>query len=98
MSNLHLRQRLIIPCILVYNFCSAQVKLREEPHHKIIFENEYIRLFEGRVAAGDTTLPHLHETNSVVVFLSESTFGIKNAGENQTITTVHPGDMIYRAF
>jgi glyoxylate utilization-related uncharacterized protein len=41
---------------------------------------------------------HTHTVNSVVIFLSQSTFGIQNAGEKPVITAVHPGDMAYRDY
>jgi hypothetical protein len=82
-------------------FCSrvtGQVPLRDEPYHKAILENEYVRLIDGRVPARDTTLMHLHAANSIVVFLSKSAFGIQNAGEKPTVTEVKPGDVVYRAY
>lgn len=84
-------------CIF-YNSLAAQLPVQEEPFHKVIFENEHVRLIEGRIPATDTTLLHNHTANSVVVFLSQSTFGIQNAGEKPVITTVNPGDMVYRAY
>jgi hypothetical protein len=71
---------------------------RDEPHHKVVFENEYVRLVEGHVQDHDTTLAHIHAANSVVVFLSKSTLGIQLTGEKPVVTDVNPGDMVYRAY
>lgn len=88
----------LISFCLFFNSLAAQLSVQEEPFHKVIFENEYVRLIDGRIPARDTTLLHNHTANSVVVFLSHSTFGIQDAGEKGVITTIHPGDMVYRAY
>ncbi len=84
--------------IMLCNFASAQIDVREEPHHKLLMENEFIRIYDGHIPFGDTTLIHGHSANSVVVFLSRSTFGIQNVGEKPSRTEVKPGDMIYRSY
>jgi hypothetical protein len=89
---------LFIPVLLFHNSVTAQVPVDQEPHHKVVFENEYIRLIDGHIPAQDTTLAHTHAANSVVVFLSKSTFGIQDAGEKPVVTQVNPGDMVYRSY
>jgi hypothetical protein len=82
--------------LLCCNLATAQLLPDDrEPHHKVIFENRYLRLLEGRVPDHDTTLPHTHTANSVVIFLSPSTFGIRVPGRPPVITQVNPGDMKY---
>ena len=71
---------------------------RDEPHHKVVLENEYVRVVDGHVKDHDTTLTHIHTANSVVVFLSRSTLGIQVIGEKPIVTEVSPGDMVYRAY
>src|SRR5580698_4346474 len=87
----------LLAALLFYNSAAAQkvVAERDEPHHKVVFENEYIRLVEGHVPDHDTTLAHIHSANSVVVFLSKSTLGIQLTGEKPVVTEVSPGDMVY---
>jgi hypothetical protein len=81
---------------LLCNLATAQLLPdNREGHHKLIFENRYIRLLEGRVPDHDTTLPHTHTANSVVVFLSQSTWGIQPVGGTPVINHVSPGDMKY---
>lgn len=89
---------LILFLLLLTSKITAQVPINEEPFHKVVLENEYLRLLDGRVPALDTTLLHIHAANSVVVFLSNSTFGIQNIGEKPTVTKVNPGDVVYRAY
>lgn len=82
--------------LLLCNLATAQLLPDDrEAHHKLIFENRYIRLLEGRVPDHDTTLPHTHTANSVVVFLSQSTWGIQPVGGPAVINHVNPGDMKY---
>lgn len=82
--------------LLCCHIATAQLlPVTNEAHHKVIFKNRYLRLLEGRVPAHDTTLPHIHTANSVVIFLSPSTFGIQVPGQPAVITQVSPGDMKY---
>ena len=73
----------------------APLPLEQEHHHRIVLQNEYIRILDGHVAIRDTTPMHVHAANSVVVFLSHSLFGIRNAGGAPVITEVEPGDLRY---
>jgi hypothetical protein len=72
--------------------------VRQEPHHKVLFENGYVRLIDLIVAPGDTTLTHIHAASSVVIWMSNSTFGIQNIGEPAVMTKVNAGDVVYRAY
>ncbi len=89
---------LLFPILFFFNLAAAQVPVQEESHHKVVFENEYVRLLEGRISVHDTTPPHIHAANSVVVFLSKSTFGIQVTGEKPVVTEVSPGDLKYAAY
>jgi len=71
---------------------------RNEPRHKIVMENEYVRLLDGLVPVMDTTLTHTHSENSVVLFLTNSTFGLKNVDERPVVAEVRPGEAVYRAY
>lgn len=90
--------RLLIIALVLCGKLQAQLPVDREPHHKVIQENPYYRLLEGKIPAGDTTPAHVHAANSVVIFLSHSTFGIQVIGEKPAITTVKPGDIKYVAY
>ena len=49
------------------------VPVREEPNHKVAFENDYIRMIDVHFPAGATTLYHIHTIPSVVIELSNAT-------------------------
>jgi hypothetical protein len=89
--------RLFLPlaAVILFHRSSAQVPVNNEAHHKVVLENAYVRVLEGHIAAHDTTPPHIHAANSVVVFLSASTFGIAVTGQQPVITEVKPGDTKY---
>jgi hypothetical protein len=90
--------RLLIIALVLSGKLQAQLPVDQEPHHKVIQENPYYRLLEGKIPAGDTTPAHVHAANSVVIFLSHSTFGIQVIGDKPAITTVKPGDIKYVAY
>ncbi len=87
------KPRLLIIALVLSGKLQAQLPVDREPHHKVIQENPYYRLLEGKIPAGDTTPAHVHAANSVVIFLSHSTFGIQVIGDKPAITTVKPGDI-----
>jgi hypothetical protein len=89
---------LFLTAVLLSEILHAQLPVEREPHHKVIQENPYYRLLEGKVPGGDTTPAHVHAANSVVIFLSHSTFGIQVIGDKPVITTVSPGDLKYAAY
>ena len=86
-----------VPSVLRKSF-TPNCPSSREPHHKVIQENPYYRLLEGKIPGGDTTPAHVHAANSVVIFLSHSTFGIQVIGDKPAITTVNPGDLKYAAY
>ena len=94
--------KLILTATFLYYALAAAaqtpVPLAKEHHHKILLDNAYIRVLDGHVAAHDTTPPHIHSANSVVIFLSPSTFGIQNVGQMPVITTVKAGDFRYSGY
>ena len=89
---------LLLPVLLFCTGVAAQIPVEQEPHHKIVAKNQYVRLIDLKVRAGDTTLTHTHSAASVVVFLSNSTFAIQNVGGSPVITEVKAGDMVYRNY
>lgn len=74
-----------------YSCAQSFVPVRDEPHHKVILENDYVRLIDVHIQPGDTTLIHKHEINSVIVFLTNTKIGSQTVGEQPTIAPVIPG-------
>ena len=73
----------------------AQVPVEKEAHHKIVLDNEWVRVLDGQVPPHDTTPAHVHSANSVVIFLSKTNLGIQVAGQQPVVTPVAAGDIRY---
>lgn len=91
---------LFCPLFFVPLFLFAQdqpVPIEQEPRHKLVFENDIIRIFDTRIPAGDVSQFHIHSFDSAFVCI--------NGGETQSeelgkpITPRPPfkvGDVWYR--
>ena len=69
---------------LLLMICSglyAQVPVRQEPHHKTLLINNYVRLLDVHIKPGDTTLYHTHAAPSIMVHLTKSIIGIQMMGQ-----------------
>lgn len=69
---------------------SAQVPVREEPRHKPVLENNYLRLLDVWLPPGDTTVFHIHSTPSLFIYLNKAKISsqIKEQGwvNDQSVT------------
>lgn len=50
----------------------APVPARAEPKHHVVLENDYVRVLDVHIPAGEGTLFHVHEIPSVVVYVTNS--------------------------
>jgi hypothetical protein len=89
---------LFFSIFLLTNNVLAQVPVRNEPHHKVVLENDYVRLIEVHINPHDTTFTHIHAASSVIVFLSKSTIGTQIAGAQPSIADVMPAQTSYAAY
>src|SRR5579863_5678145 len=85
-------------CFLISIKVSAQVPVRNEPHHKVVLENDYVRLIEVHIKPHDTTLTHIHAAPSVIVFLSKSTIGTQVVGGEPSVANVMPAQTSYAPY
>jgi quercetin dioxygenase-like cupin family protein len=46
------------------------VPVEQEPHHRVIFENQYVRVLDVVVKPGETTLFHKHSLDNIPVILT----------------------------
>jgi len=49
------------------------VPVEQEPHHRWIFENQYVRVLDVVLAPGESTLFHTHSHDNIAVRLTDST-------------------------
>lgn len=81
--------------------CAADKVLlaRDEPKHKVVFENNYVRVIDVQIPGGTETLYHRHDINSVIVYLTKSTNESQTHGESAwTPRTIAPGDSRYAPY
>ena len=65
----------IIACLLVSQqlFAQAQqtaVPVEQEPRHRIVFQNQYVRIYDCLIPPGDQTLFHTHSFDNVAITVS----------------------------
>jgi hypothetical protein len=72
---------------------------RDEPRHKVVLENNYVRVIDVQIPAAQETLYHLHNVASVIVYLTKTTNESQTFGEaTWTPRTIAPGDSRYAAY
>ena len=64
------------------NSAQNPVEISGEPRHHPKFENEYVRIWDVTVPAGDTTLWHAHRNDNVVVSFGDVKLRIETLGRD----------------
>jgi hypothetical protein len=97
----HIKLRCALASLLMltaFNQLFAQVPVRNEPRHKVILENEYVRLLDVHIQPHDTTLVHIHAAPSVIVFLTRSSIATQIVGAAPVNAEVQPAQTGYAAY
>jgi hypothetical protein len=71
------------------------VPIANEPHHHLVFENSYVRVFRVSVPAHDTTLLHRHEVPYVYVSLGPADVINAVAGKPEARLVMTDGQVAY---
>lgn len=71
----------LLVLVFLYKNTHAQVPVYEEPLHKVVLKNNYIRLIDVHLPPGDTTQFHIHAATSVFIHFTTSTIGGQVMGE-----------------
>jgi quercetin dioxygenase-like cupin family protein len=61
------------------NSPQSPVEIKGEPRHHPKFENEFVRIWDVTVPAGDATLWHVHHNDNVVVGIGGAKLRLENA-------------------
>jgi quercetin dioxygenase-like cupin family protein len=73
------------------------VPVEQEPHHHVIFENQYVRVLDVIVKPGETTLFHKHSLDNVAVHLSDATIKHQSPGQDWIEAPVKEGAVGFAA-
>jgi hypothetical protein len=73
------------------------VPVEREPHHHVVFENQYLRLLDVVAPTGEMTLFHTHSLDNVAVLLANTTLKNQNPGEDWTERPITHGSVGFRA-
>lgn len=93
--SLHL---LFCACLLSISATSAQVQVSQEPNHRPVLENEYIRVLDVWLQPGDTTEFHIHSTPSLFLHLTSPDIASQIQGEEWVLDKNLAGKVSYRTF
>jgi quercetin dioxygenase-like cupin family protein len=74
---------------------TAQVAVRNEPRHHLVFENEYIRILDVHLPPGDTTEYHIHNTPSVFTTFTKTITGSQLIGGQPVKSISIAGEIWY---
>ena len=71
----------------------SPVEISGEPRHHPKFENEFVRVLDVTVPAGDATLWHVHRNDNVVVTLGGASLRLEKIGAPTSEVQWKPGDV-----
>ena len=78
--------------------CISQIQVRDEPKHRPVLENKFIRILDVWIKGGDSCKFHLHNTPSLFVYLSSARVRTQVQGEQPVEQKVEPGQTWYNSF
>src|SRR5438128_7531522 len=78
------------------NSPQSPVEISGEPRHHPKFENEFVRVWDVTVPAGDATHWHVHRSDNVVVTFGDASLHIETVGAAPTDSQLKLGDVGFR--
>lgn len=86
-------------CAVLTKVCGQNpVPVYEEPRHKPVFINEYVRIIRARIKNSDTSLFHIHATPSAFVFVKPAHYENQVLGEKWTTPNYPKGYAWFSSF
>jgi quercetin dioxygenase-like cupin family protein len=82
---------LCLAALLPQQAAPQSVPVGEEPRHKVVFSNKYVRVIDAVVPPGDATLYHTHSEDNVPVAISGGTMRTQILGAEPTESTIQTG-------
>ena len=89
---------IIFTVCLSLNANAQELPVREEPRHKPVLQNQYIRLLDVWLPPGDTSLYHIHATPSLFVVLTNALTSSQTKGRPWANDLAAAGKTWYRSF
>lgn len=74
------------------------VAVKDEPRHRPVLQNKFIRIIDARIAQGDTSLFHVHAIPSAFVFLTDLEYDNQALGEPWGKAVSKKGKAWYSSF
>jgi hypothetical protein len=71
------------------------VSVEQEPHHHVIFENQYVCVLDVVLNPGETTLFHRHSLDNVAIQLSDATIKRQFPGEDWATSPAKEGTVSF---
>jgi quercetin dioxygenase-like cupin family protein len=71
----------------------APVPVEREPHHRTVFQNDYVQVFRVQLEPGKTSLMHTHSHDDASVRLTTATVAADSPGE-----AIGPPEPVYPGF
>ena len=70
----------------------TEVKIGNEPHHALSFENDQVRVFHVKLEPNEATLPHRHESTYAYLSLRPITISHEVRGRQPVLTELEAGE------
>ena len=77
--------------IAVAGQTGVPVSVTEEPRHKVVFTNRYVRVIDAALPVGDATLFHTHDLDNVPVVIRGGTIRTQVVAGSTSETTLEVG-------
>src|SRR5262245_28536192 len=64
-----------VAALIIYGQAPGEVPVDQEPQHKVVFKNDFVRVLDATLPAGYVTLNHRHDVDNVSVTMSNGRDG-----------------------
>jgi len=88
---------LIVAIMLAAQAAAPEVEITAEPHHHLVLENKFVRVFDFQVDPNTETLMHWHRHDYVAVALTPGEILNSVAGKAPASVKFQPGDTGFSA-
>jgi quercetin dioxygenase-like cupin family protein len=74
----------------------ATIQVEQEPHHHVLFENQYVRVLDVQIPPGESLLFHTHSYDNLSVRISGGLIQNQMQGSDwPAATEVKPGAVVF---